>query len=70
MAPTNEYNPDKVHAPPDENAPEGYDWLGQPRDPEIEALRKLTVDQCSECGPNGRYVRYCSIHGLHGKAPR
>lgn len=62
-------NLDKQNAPPDVNAPAGYDWLGQPKDPYIESLRKLSVDQCVTCD-GGRTVRYCPIHGLSGSAPR
>lgn len=36
---------------------------------ERERLRNLSVDECPECD-GGRMVRYCSIHGLHGSAPR
>jgi hypothetical protein len=63
-------NLDKQNAGPDEHAPEGYDWLGQPKDPQIEALRRLSVDECDGCGPGGVLVRYCPIHGLRGTAPR
>jgi hypothetical protein len=63
------YNPEKANAGPDENAPVGYDWLGQPKDPRLESLRSMSVDECVECD-GGRLVRYCSIHGLNGSAPR
>lgn len=48
----------------------GYDWLGRPKDPEREALRRLSVDECEGCGPHGMNVRDCPIHGLNGSAPR
>jgi hypothetical protein len=37
---------------------------------DLEDLRALSVDECEGCGPGGRDVRYCPIHGLHGTAPR
>lgn len=46
------------------------DWLGAPVDPARETQRGLSVDACHGCGPGGRYVRYCPIHGLNGTAPR
>ncbi len=64
------FNPEKRNAPPDQDAPCGYDWLGRPKDPAVEAQRRLSVDQCAGCGPNGRTVRYCPLHGLNGTAPR
>lgn len=50
--------------------PGGYDWLGMPRDPRREALRRMTIEECSGCGPGGVFVRYCPVHGLGGEAPR
>jgi hypothetical protein len=58
----------KQNAGPDEHAPAGYDWLGRPKDPRIEALRRLGVEECDGC--RGGMVRYCPIHGLKGIAPR
>lgn len=58
----------KQNAPPDEHAPAGYDWLGHPKDPRVEALRELSVEECDGCA--GGMVRYCPIHGLNGTAPR
>lgn len=49
-------------------------WLAhaaeRPEGAERERLRALDVDECDGCGPRGRYVRYCPIHGLNGLAPR
>jgi hypothetical protein len=45
------------------------DWLGRRKDPEREALKGMSVDECSGCG-GGLTTRYCPIHGLNGYAPR
>ena len=59
---------EKINAGPDRDAPAGYDWTGNPKDPQLEALRALDVDVCEGC--RGGMVRYCPIHGLNGSAPR